>query len=194
MPYSHQMSIASDPAPVRDRLGWLASCLIGVWSALGLGLAGFHLYQRSVHSLVIDPGTGTAQPDPGWPPGVRVGVEMALFIGWVLSLNLLLPAAVIGTVRIYRLRTHRIWRAVGYGGALGAACFDTFWMFGHSVLIGAAVIAGVPLLSYAVLRPRQTLPRPTDSAALALVNEGLPARLGEDGAVTRWPGSGSPTG
>lgn len=108
--FPEQLADLADGKPVRDRrqgLGGVATRLIAAWSLVvllnGLGV----LVERSIEAHAL----GNPQLTE-WRNPYPFGLNMALFLLWILTLQIALAGLILGLVDIVRRRDARVRRAV----------------------------------------------------------------------------------
>jgi 8-oxo-dGTP pyrophosphatase MutT (NUDIX family) len=107
--YPRQLAELADGRPVsneRETLGFVASLLIAAWSLVVVlnGLMAFAERSFEAHAL--------SNPTGDWTNPFPIGLLLALFLLWVLSLNLAIGGLVLGLGDIAHRGVRRLARAV----------------------------------------------------------------------------------
>jgi hypothetical protein len=108
----------------RTDLGRVAMILIGIWAALGVAWGSVTLFQ----SLFMAVQLGDPMVGPRWSDPLPLGVSLAVFVGWVLSLNLLVPGVALGIAAICHDRRLILFRVLSLMLVIAAGVVATFWV------------------------------------------------------------------
>jgi hypothetical protein len=113
----------------RTDLGRVAMILIGCWAALGVAWGSVSLFESLFTTIQLgDPMVG-----PRWSDPLPVGVSLAVSLGWLLSLNLLVPGVALGIAAICHDRRLVLFRVLSLMLVIAAGVVATFWVNSRGV-------------------------------------------------------------
>jgi hypothetical protein len=108
----------------RTDLGRVAMILIGSWAALGVAWGSTNLVQSVFTTIQLgDPVGG-----PRWSDPLPLGVGLAVSLGWLLSLNLLVPGVALGIAAICHDPRLVLFRVLSLMLVIAAGVVATFWV------------------------------------------------------------------